>query len=210
MTGPPRTPDDGPDRPAPVPPPGPTQYGDPGPGLPPHVYNPYGDVAYPASYPVPPAGLGAAAPPPARRPGSVHLALALLLLSVLPYLLIGLLAFSAAGNVEEAVPPDALPPLPPGVDLEQLVRTTGIVLLGVALVFGLLAVLAWTGRAWARALATAMVGGFVLMVIASAAGAAAVGPTGLLVLAVPLVLAAAGVALLFGSAARAWFSRPRR
>lgn len=204
-------PDDGSDRPAPGGSFGPTPY-DAGQGLP-HVYNPYGNVSYPSTYPVPPAGLGGdAAPPPARRPGSVHLALVLLLLSALPYLLIGLLAFAAAGDIQSVVPPEALPQLPPGVDLEQLVRTTGAVILGVTLVFLLLAVLAWTGRGWARALAAAMVGGFALMVLASVAAAqgAVLDPTGLVVLAVPVLLAATGAGLMFGSTARAWFSRPRR
>jgi hypothetical protein len=198
-----------PGPPAPQGPYGPTPYDDP--GALPHVYNPYGNVAYPASYPVPPAGSGFDPPAlPARRPGSVHLALVLLLVSALPYLVIGLLAFADAGDIAAAVPPGALPELPPGVEVAQLVRTTGAVLLGVALVFLLLAVLAWSGRGWARALAAAMVGGFALMVLASAANAAATGPLVLLMLAFPVLLAAAGVALLFGSAARAWFSRPRR
>jgi hypothetical protein len=219
--GDPYRPDDGPrtDQPHPAqgpagPPPrpyGPTPYDDP--GALPDVYNPYGNVAYPATYPVPPAGPGPDHPPPARRPGSVHLALVLLLLSAVPYLFVGLvLAFATAGDIAAAVPPSALPQLPPGIDLEQLVRTAGIVLLGVALVFLLLAVLAWSGRGWARALAAAMVGGFALMVLASVAAAqgAVLDPTGLVVLAVPVLLAATGVGLMFGSAARAWFSRPRR
>jgi hypothetical protein len=55
-----------------------------------------------------------------------------------------------------------------------------------------------------------MVGGFALMVLASVASTAAVGALPVLLLVVPVLLAAVGVALLFGSAARAWFSRPRR
>jgi hypothetical protein len=215
--GDPYRPDDGPradqSYPAPGPAPqrpyGPTPYDDP--GALPHVYNPYGNVSYPATYPASPAGLGPDHPaPPARRPGSVHLALVLLLLSALPYLLIGLLAFAGAADIAAAVPPEALPPLPPGTDLAQLVRTTGAVMLGVVVVFLLLAVLAWSGRGWARALAAAMVGGFALMVLASVASTGAVGVLPVLLLVVPVLLAAAGVALLFGSASRAWFSRPRR
>jgi hypothetical protein len=216
--GDPYRPDDGSrtDQPQPAPGPagaplrpyGPTPYDDP--GALPDVYNPYANVAYPATYPVPPAGLGPDRPPPARRPGSVHLALVLLLLSALPYLVIGLLAFTAAGDIAAAVPQGGLPQLPPGVRLEQLVRTTGAVLLGVAVVFLLLAVLAWTGRGWARALTAAMVGGFALMAVASAAQVGAVGALAVVMIALPVLLAAAGVALLFGAAARAWFSRPRR
>ncbi len=224
--GDPHRPDDGPrpDQPYPGPagppaaghPYGPTPYDDPARGGgPPHVYNPYGNVSYPTTYPVPPAGLGPDdAAPPVRRPGSVHLALVLSVVAALPYLLIGLLAMAASGDVEAAVPPDQLAQLQQlGVDLEQVVRITGVVLLAVALVFVLLAVLAWTGRGWARALLAAMTGGFVLMVLASVAAAssqgAAVDAGGLLVLALPVVLAAVGVGLLFGSAARAWFAGPR-
>jgi hypothetical protein len=208
----PYRPDDGPRSDPPYPaqrPYGPTPYDEP--GALPHVYNPYGNVSYPATYPAAPAGLGPDHPvAPARRPGSVHLGLVLMLLSALPYLLIGLLAFAGAGDIAAAVPPEALPQLPPGTDLASLVRTTGAVMLGVVVVFLLLAVLAWGGRGWARALAAAMVGGFALMVLASVASTAAVGALPVLLLVVPVVLAAAGVALLFGSAARAWFSRPRR
>ena len=208
----PYRPDDGPRSDPPYPaqrPYGPTPYDEP--GALPHVYNPYGNVSYPATYPAAPAGLGPDHPvAPARRPGSVHLALVLMLLSALPYLLIGLLAFAGAGDIAAAVPPEALPQLPPGTDLASLVRTTGAVMLGVVVVFLLLAVLAWSGRGWARALAAAMVGGFALMVLASVASTAAVGALPVLLLVVPVLLAAAGVALLFGSAARAWFSRPRR
>jgi hypothetical protein len=222
--GEPHRPDDGPraDQPYPTPDPagrpyGPTPYDDPAPGrgVPPHVYNPYGNVSYPATYPVPPAGQGPDdAAPPVRRPGTVNLALVLLVLAALPYLLIGLLAMAASGDVEAAVPPDQLAQLQQlGVDLEQVVRATGAVLLAVALVFLLLAVLAWTGRGWARALLAAMAGGFVLTVLASVAAASSQGAVldvaGLLVLALPVVLAAVGVGLMFGSAARAWFARPR-
>jgi hypothetical protein len=54
------------------------------------------------------------------------------------------------------------------------------------------------------------VGGFALMAVASAAQVGAVGALAVVMIALPVLLAAAGVALLFGAAARAWFSRPRR
>ena len=206
----PRRPDDG---------------GQPGPGAhpsaPPHVYNPYGDYAYPATYPTyptPPAGLGPDDTVlPVRRPGAVTLGLVLAVLSALPYLLIGLLAVAAAGAVESAVPPGQLAQLQQmGVDLEQLVRTTGTLLLVVAALFVLLAVLSWTGRRWARALLAAMTAGFVLMMFVSVAAASAQGVPvdggSLVVIAGPVLLAVAAVASMFGSAARAWFAgrRPPR
>ena len=90
-------------------------------------------------------------------------------------------------------------------------RVTGVLVLGVALAYVLLGVLAWTGRRWARALLAAMTAGFVLMaaafVLAVGAQAPAAGGGGALVLAVPLLLAVAAVGLMFGGAARDWFAR---
>jgi hypothetical protein len=187
---------------------------------PPYVYNPYGNVSYPASYPSypsAPAGLGGApeAMPAARRPGSMHLALLLMVLSTLPYLLFGLVALLGARTAAEAIPQDQLSQFEElGIDLEQVVRATGIAILAIAVVFLLLAILAWTGRRWARALVTAMTVGFALMVVASLAAGTSQGATldgaSLLVLAVPVVLAVIGVALMFGRGARDWFARLRR
>jgi hypothetical protein len=189
---------------------------EPAPELPPYVYNPYGNVSYPATYPVPPAGF---APeddrPPVRRPGTLHVALVLQVLAALPYLLFGFLATTGAETAVAALPPEQLTPLrEAGFDPVQLVRSMGALVLGVAGVFVLLALLAWTGRPWARGLLAAMTIGFVLLVLAFvAAGPAqglAVDGASLLVLAAPVTLAAVGVAMLFGAAARAWFTRPRR
>lgn len=184
---------------------------------PPYVYNPYANVAYPSSYPTTPAGLGGAPMPetPTRRPGSVHLALVLLVLSALPYLLFGLVAVLVADQSAGALPPDDLAELQRlGVDPAQLVRTAGTVMLVVAGIFLLLAVIAWTGRRWARGLVAAMTVGFVLMVIAMVVAAGSQGlpvdNASLLLLALPVLLAVGGVALLLGPAARTWFSRPRR
>jgi hypothetical protein len=186
-------------------------------GEPPYVYNPYGNVSYPATYPSAPAGLGGApdAMLPARRPGSMHFALLLMVLSTLPYLLFGLVAVLGARTAAEAIPPDQLSQFEElGIDLEQFVRLTGIALLGIAVVFLLLAILAWSGRRWARALVAAMTVGFALMVVASVAAAGSQGvpvdAASLLLLAVPVVLAVVGVTLMFGRGARDWFSRPRR
>lgn len=195
---------------------GPTPYDDPGDRAdPPYVYNPYANVSYPSTYPAPPAGLGTDDRVPARRPGSMHAALALLLVATVPYLLGGVLAVLGAGSAASAVPPEQLAELERlGVNLEQLVRSAGLVVLAVAFVFALLAILAWTGRGWARALVTAMTTGFVLMVFVFIAAASAQGVpvdgASLVVLAGPVVLAAIGVVLMFGSAAREWFSRGRR
>jgi hypothetical protein len=209
-------PDEGGGAPSPY---GPTPYDDPRagrPDLPPYVYNPYGNVSYPSTYPVPPAGLGAEeARPVLRRPGALTLALVLHVVAAVPFLLFGLLATLGAAAAAATLPPDQVAQLRQlGVDPEQTVRSMGLLVLVVAVVFLLLAVLAFTGRGWARALLAAMTAGFVLVVFAfvAAAGGQGVPAVGaaLLVLAVPAALAVAGVVLMFGTAARAWFSRPRR
>jgi hypothetical protein len=192
---------------------------DPQPGssadAPPYVYNPYGNYSYPSSYPVPPAGLGSDdAAVPVRRPGSLHLALVLLLVAAVPYLLSGLLMVVGAGEVEAALPEAQLQQLRDlGVDIEQVVRTAGVLMLGVAAVFVLLAVLAWTGRRVARGLLAALTAGFVLMVLVVVLGASAQGTAvdagSLLVVGGPAVLAVIGVVLMFRPAARAWFDRRR-
>ena len=103
---------------------------------------------------------------PPRRPGSLHLALLLVVLSAVPYLLVGLLAVAGAGQAATALPPEDLAQLQQlGVDLAQVIRITGFVMLAVALGFVLLGVLAWGGRRWARALLAATAAGFALMVV---------------------------------------------
>jgi hypothetical protein len=208
----------------PPPPYGTTPYDDPRGNradLPPYVYNPYANVSYPATYPAPPTDPGPAGlepggdTTPVRRPGALHLALVLQVVAALPYLLVGFLAAFGAAAAVATLPAEQLAQLQQlGVDPEQTIRSMGLLILAVAAGFLLLAVLAWSGRGWARALLAAMTAGFVLLVFAfvAAAGGQGVGVDGatLLVLAGPVVLAAVGVVLMFGSAARAWFSRPRR
>jgi len=116
--------------------------------------------------------------------------------------------------VASALPPEDLAQLQQlGVDIAQVMRATGILILAIALVYVVLGVLAWTGRRWARALLGAFTAGFVLMVAAAVFGAGSQGLAldagGVLVLVVPLVLALAALALMFGGAARDWFARRR-
>lgn len=207
---------DGPQPPAP-----PQQYGQSpyaapagnAPAEPPYVYNPYGNVSYPASYPSP-AGLGPESELPPKRPGSMHLALLLVVVSALPYLLVGLVAAAGAGQAVAALPPEDLARIQQlGIDVAQVVRTTGLVIAAIALAFVLLGVLAWTGRRWARALLAAATAGLVLMVAGSvlAAGSQGLALDGasVLILVVPVAIAVAGVALMFGGVARDWFARRR-
>jgi hypothetical protein len=184
------------------------------PAEPPYVYNPYGNYPYPATYPTSPAGPGRAPTPPPRRPGLLHLALLLVVLSALPYVLVGLVAVAGAGQAVAALPPEDLARFQElGIDLVHVIRITGFLLLAVALGFVVLGVLAWLGRRWARALLAVATVGLVLMVATSVLAA---GSQGLpldagsgVVLAVPLIVASAGVGLLFAPAARDWFARRR-
>jgi hypothetical protein len=206
-----RRPDEG-GRQEPLPP---SPYGG-APTEPPYVYNPYGNHTYPTSYPTyptPPAGLGDAPPPP-RRPGSLHLALVLLVLAALPYLVSGLLAALSAEEVATGLTPAERAQMEQlQLDPVALVRTGGQVVLAVALVFVVLAVLAHGGRRWARGLLTALTVGCGLLVAATAAAGGAQGLAlggGVALLAVPVLLAVVGVALMFAPAARPWFDRRRR
>src|SRR5690606_6222825 len=108
-----------------------------------------------ASYPSP-AGLGPEAELPPKRPGSLHVALLLVVVSAVPYLFAGLLAVAGAGQAAAALPPENLAQLEQlGVSVAQftqVVQITGGLILAVALAYVLLGVLAWTGRRWARAL----------------------------------------------------------
>jgi len=180
---------------------------------PPYVYNPYGNFPYPASYPTP-AGLGPEPELPPTRPGSLHLALLLVVVAALPYLFVGLAAVAVADQAASALPPEDLAQLQQlGVDIAQVMRATGFVILAIGLAYVVLGVLAWTGRRWARALLGAFTAGFVLMIAVAVVGAGSQGlgldAGSLLVLVVPLVLALAALALMFGGAARDWFARRR-
>jgi hypothetical protein len=144
----------------------------------------------------------------------MHLALLLVVVSALPFLFVGLVAVLGAGQAATALPPEDLAQLQQmGVDVVQVVRTTGAVILAVAVAYVLLAIVAWTGRGWARGLLAAMTVGFVLMILAAVLAAGSQGLAldqgSVLILVVPLVVAVAGVGLMFGGPARDWFRRRR-
>jgi hypothetical protein len=106
----------------------------------------------------------------------LHLALLLVVAAALPYLFVGLAAVAGADQVASALPPEDLAQLQQlGVDIAQVMRATGILILAIALVYVVLGVLAWTGRRWARALLGAFTAGFVLMVAAAVFGAGSQG-----------------------------------
>jgi hypothetical protein len=170
-----------------------------------YAYNPYAPPPYPA-------GTGGDREV-VRRPGIMVLSLVLLILSTLLFLL--------AGVVFLALPLDTatLGPLlarvdPSGqFDPAQLVlgiRIIGGIFTAISLLYILFAVLAFTGRNWARIVLTVLTVGFVLLVGAGLAnGGAADGASvgiGLVVLGAAVV----GTIILYLPASRAYFARPRR
>jgi hypothetical protein len=128
-----------------------------------YAYSPYGT---PAPYP---AGLedGGSADNP--RPGVMVGALILLILSALPFLIVGaLMAFAIGTNV---LPPEILNDprfaeagLTPDL-VVSAVRLGGGVMTVVALLYLLFAVLAFRGRNWARVMVTVMTIGFALLLL---------------------------------------------
>ena len=126
----------------------------------------------------------------------------------------GCLRWPAREQAATGLPPEDLARLQQlGVDLAQVIRITGFVMLAVALGYVLLGVLAWGGRRWARALLAATTAGFGLMVVTSVLAAGSQGlpldAASVVVLGVPLILALAAVWLMFAPAARDWFARRR-
>lgn len=194
---------------------GPGQYGEPQYGQPqygqrypgsPYPYNPYGAGQEPA-------GLDGGAEP-APRPGIMHLALVLLTLSTLPFLLsamVLLLAPAATFLTPDVV--DAVADVDPTFDpagLLPLVRIFGGLLLGLALLYVLLAVLAHRGANVARITLTVLTVLFDLLLLLAAAGGFAVDPVSALILLVVVAMSVAGVVLMYLPRSSRFFATPRR
>lgn len=200
-------------------PPGPYGAPPPSPGGPP-AYNPYGaGPSYAGTSGLDGAGLGDSQP--VRRPGSVVLALILFILSALPYLIFGAIFAIFAGNAVNALPPEALTPFQnAGIDPATFLLAAGLVFVVPALIYILLAILAFRGSNGGRIAVTVLTVIFVLgvvgLVVAGLTGAASAGGTlsldvtSSLILFGPAVLAVIGVILLFGGAANRFFRGPRR
>lgn len=175
-----------------------------------YAYNPYG------SSPVPPAGLGKDAEL-AARPAAVTAALVLLILSALPFLLLGAVLVLGAGTATDTLPPETLAPvLEAGFDPATFLRTMGILFLVPALLHVLFAIIAFRGNTAGRAGSAVLTVLFALAVIALVAialgGSAAAGVqldlASLLIFIVPLLLAGTGVALLFRPESARFYDGP--
>lgn len=181
----------------------------------PYPYNPY---AQPSPYGQSPyggypAGLGDK-PSPVSRPGIMVVGLILSILSALPFLAFGVL-FLVVPLDTSVIPPELLdaPELAQaGLTPESLlsfIRIFGGIFAVLALVYILFAVLAFTGRNWARILLAVMTGGFSVFLVFGAVSGGAADPASAAILLAPVALAVAGVVLLFLAPSNAYFSRPR-
>ncbi|MGI5125917.1 hypothetical protein ACQEVB_03785 [Pseudonocardia sp. CA-107938] len=144
---------------------------------------------------------------PARRPGLLHVAVAVLVLSAVPWLLFGAAFTFLPINVQRVIDGGTLAGSPlagwTAEQLSTLVRGVAAGALAVALVVLVLVVFVHRRRRWARAALVAFTGvlvltlGFLLVTSAS------------LVFAVLLVLPVVGTALLFTGPVSAWFAGAR-
>lgn len=174
-------------------------------GYPYGQYSPYGPYSPPAP------GLESVQPPP-RRPGIVTLGLVLVVLSALPFLAFGVL-FLVVPLGPDLLPPDILDTpqfRDAGItDVELLItgfRVVAGLLAGLALIYLLFAVFAFTGRNWARILVAVMTAGFAAFLLLGALSALGADPVGLVILVVPVVLAVGGVATWFAPQANRWYA----
>lgn len=191
---------------------GPTPPGGPSPstGYPYNPHNPYGGYGGHGADQYP-AGLDHTTPPAAPRPAALVAGLVLMILAALPFLLFGalflLLPFDAS-----TIPPELLdnPQVAAaGVTPEALVsllRTAGGILLALSLLYIGFAVLAFTGRSWARILVTVMTTGFsVMLLLGMASGGAADVASAVLIL-LPIVLSVGGLTLFFLGSSNRYFA----
>lgn len=185
------------------------------------AYNPYGQQfpavdQYPDGYPV---------PPPARRPGSLFLALLLHLVSAVPFLGGAAFVLLSGVTIQGMIPPETLAEFESvtGIavsSLFALVFGLAIFVGAVALLFVLFSILAVARRNWARLLVAIMTVPFVLLAALGAFGVfaasaqdpdVAADPTAvsltLAFVAGPGLLALIGTILMFLPGANRFFAR---
>jgi hypothetical protein len=182
------------------------QYGQvPYPGGSPYAYNPYG-----GQYP---AGFDSGGSDRVERPGILNLALALLVLSALPFLLFGLVLLFVPLDVG-GLPPDLEDQVAQaGVALDTLlsaVRVAAGIVAALAVLYMVLAVLAWRARNWARVTLAVLTGLFTVLLLLSLLGGGAGDPVGLLFLLGVVAASVGGVVILFSPAASRYFTAPAR
>ncbi|WP_346270963.1 hypothetical protein [Pseudonocardia sp.] len=159
-----------------------------------------------------PAGM-VAEPEAPRRPGSVALGMVLMILAALPFLILGV-AGTTVPLTRDMFPPEL------GLDgllaqsaltFEQLVAAVRVLLAFIALLalaYIVLAVVAFTGRNWARVTATVLTAVFSVVMLLNLPGVLG-DPSALAVVLAPAVLGIAGVLLMRTPPASAWFASRR-
>jgi hypothetical protein len=172
-----------------------------------YSYSPYGT---PAPYP---AGLDDGGSADNPRPGVMVGALILLILSALPFLIIGVLMAIAVGTT--VLPPEILNDprfteagLTPDL-VVSAVRLGGGVMAVVALLYLLFAVLAFRGRNWARVMVTVMTIGFALLLLSGLVTGAAGDPGSLGVLLAIVALCVGGTVLMYLPASTRFFANQK-
>ena len=172
-----------------------------------YAYSPYGT---PAPYP---AGLDDGGSADNPRPGVMVGALILLILSALPFLIIGALMALAVGT--DVLPPEILNDprfteagLTPEL-VVSAVRLGGGVMAVVALLYLLFAVLAFRGRNWARVMVTVMTVGFALLLLSGVVTGTAGDAGSLGVLLAIVALCVGGTVLMYLPASTRFFANQK-
>jgi hypothetical protein len=190
----------------------PAQYGQPGQYPVQSHGQPYGDrggFTY-TPYGSHPAGLPVEDEAPRARPGIMILALVLLILSTLPSIVAGVLIMLAPAElVSVAGTPEQLDQLrAAGVDPASVVAVGGGIALALALLYVVFAVLAFTGRNWARIVLAIMTAGFALMTLAT--GVTGLQSAELVFLLLMVGASIVGTVILFLPEPSRYITRPRR
>lgn len=173
----------------------------------------YGGTDVYGGWSPPPAGM-VAEPEAPRRPRSVALGMVLMILAALPFLILGILGTTVPLTRDMFPPELGLDALlaQSALTFEQLVDAVRVLLAFIALLalaYIVLAVVAFTGRNWARVTATVLTAVFAVVMLLNLPGVLG-NPSALVLVLAPVVLGIAGVLLMRSAQASAWFASRRR
>lgn len=170
-----------------------------------YVYSPYGSQPYPA-------GTAGELEKPAARPGTMILALVLIIISAIPFLLAAIVPAMLPAD-PGTLPPDVQAQLDQlgytYADLLSLFRVLAVVMAAIALLYILFAALAFRGMGWARVVMTIMTVGFAVLLLYSAFGPVGGNSTTVVFALVVLVLSVGGTALFFTPDAARYYAGRR-
>jgi hypothetical protein len=149
----------------------------------------------------------AVGPDARRRPWTLVLAAALLVLAATPYLLAGIAVLAAPQAAAEGIAEGARASLAPGSEL-LVARLAGAVVLGGVLLHVVFVVLAFLGQRWARVVVVVLAAVFVLLLGGGlvAGGVGRESPVDGVIAGVVIALAAVGVGLLLSPTASRWYA----